>query len=116
MGLYFKARIDGGPVLRMLLDSGAQHIVLDKRAATKVGRTAGSGFELVGVGASSNQCRRTAPGAIEIGDLVLQNCDILVVDGQISRVSMASSPSRYSLSFCCVSIYREKSWNWMSTP
>src|ERR1035441_2231749 len=44
MGLYLKTRIDGGPVLRMLLDSGAQHIVLDKRAAAKAGRTAGSGF------------------------------------------------------------------------
>jgi predicted aspartyl protease len=82
-GLYCKARIDGGPVLRMLLDSGAQHIVLDKRAAAKVGRTAGSDFELVGVGASARSCRRAAPGTIEIGDLVLRNCDILVVDGQV---------------------------------
>jgi predicted aspartyl protease len=83
MGLYFKARIDGGPVLRMLLDSGAQHIVLDKRAAAKVGRTAGSDFELVGVGASARTCRRAVPGTVEIGDLVLENCDILVVDGQV---------------------------------
>jgi hypothetical protein len=83
MGLCFKARIDGGPVLRMLLDSGAQHIVLDKRAAAKAGRTAGSGFELVGVGASARSCRRAAPGTVEIGDLVLENCDILVVDGQV---------------------------------
>ena len=83
MGLYLKTRIDGGPVLRMLLDSGAQHIVLDKRAAAKPGRTAGSGFELVGVGASARSCRRAAPGTVENGDLVLENCDILVVDGQV---------------------------------
>jgi len=83
MGLYFKARIDGGPILRMLLDSGAQHVVLDKRAAAKAGRTAGSDFELVGVGASARSCRRAAPGTIEISGLVLKSCDILVVDGQI---------------------------------
>jgi predicted aspartyl protease len=83
MGLYFKTRIDGGPVLRMLLDSGAQHIVLDKWAAAKVGRKTGSGFELVGVGASSRSCKRAAPGTLQIGDLTLKDCDILVVDGQI---------------------------------
>jgi predicted aspartyl protease len=83
MGLYFRARIDGGPVLRMLLDSGAQHIVLDRHAAAKVGRSAGSDFELVGVGAVAKSCRRAAPGTLQIGDLILVDCDILVVDGQL---------------------------------
>jgi predicted aspartyl protease len=83
MGLFFKVRIDGGPVLRMLLDSGAQYVVLDKRAAAKVGRTGGSALELVGVGASAKACRRAPPGRLAIGDLVLDGCDILVVDGQI---------------------------------
>ena len=82
-GLYLKARIDGGPFLRLLLDSGAQHIVLDSRAAAKVGRTAGSGFELVGVGAAAKACRRAMPGTLQIGDLFLENCSILVVDGPL---------------------------------
>jgi predicted aspartyl protease len=84
MGLYLKTRIDGGPVLRMLLDSGAQHIVLDRRAAARVGRKTGSAFELVGVGTSTKSCTRAAPGTVQIGDLVLENCDILVVDGPIA--------------------------------
>ncbi|MEI9971527.1 MAG: aspartyl protease family protein [Ignavibacteriota bacterium] len=83
MGLLVKARVDGGPVLRMLLDSGAQHVMLDKRAAARSGRTAGSPFELVGVGTASKLCRRTAPGKVQIDDLVLDDCDILVVDRQI---------------------------------
>jgi len=83
MGLFFKARIDDGPVLRMLLDSGAQHIMLDKRAAAKSGRAAGPGLELVGVGPSSKVCRRATAGRLEIGDLVLADCGILVVDGRI---------------------------------
>src|ERR1039458_10214058 len=34
-GLLLKVRIDSGPVLRLLLDSGAQFIVLYKSAAAK---------------------------------------------------------------------------------
>jgi predicted aspartyl protease len=83
MGVYLKTRVDGGPVLRMLLDSGAQHVVLDKRAAVRSGRTAGSALEMVGVGASSKQCNRASSGTIQIGDLVLDDVDMLVVDGQI---------------------------------
>jgi hydrogenase maturation factor len=83
MGLYFRARIDGGPVFRMLLDSGSQHIVLDRHAAAKVGRLAGSDFELVGVGSVAKSCRRAAPGTLQIGDLILADCDILVVDSQL---------------------------------
>ena len=83
VGLFFKARIDGGPLLRMLLDSGAQHIILGRRAAAKVGRSVGSAFELVGVGTSSTACWRAAPGTVQIGDLVLKDCEVLVVDGPI---------------------------------
>ena len=83
MGLYCKTRIDGGPVMRMLLDSGAQHIVLDRRAAVKTGRTEGADFELVGVGAVARRCKRAAPATVEIGGLVLKDCDVMVVDGEV---------------------------------
>ena len=83
MGLVVKARVDDGPVLRMLLDSGAQHVVLDKHAAARSGRKWGSSFEMVGVGAVSRNCKRAAPGRLQIGDLVLNDCDIMVVDGQL---------------------------------
>jgi predicted aspartyl protease len=85
LGLYFKARIDGGPVLRMLLDSGAQHILLDKGMAGKLGRTVGSGLELVGVGSASNTGRHATRASLQIGNLVLDGCDILVVNGQIEE-------------------------------
>jgi predicted aspartyl protease len=83
MGLYFKARIGGGPVLRMLLDSGAQHVVLDKHAAARSGRTSGAAVELVGVGASSKLCKRATSGTLQIGDLVLDDVDMLTVNGQV---------------------------------
>src|ERR1700687_2795606 len=49
-GLLLKVPIDSGPVRRLLLDSGAQYIVLDKAAAAKSGHTGGSELDLIGVG------------------------------------------------------------------
>jgi hypothetical protein len=83
MGLYLKVRIDGGPVLRLLLDSGAQNIVLDRHAAAKVGHATGTAFEVVGVGGPPKTCKRTAAATVEIGDLVLKDCPILAFDGQL---------------------------------
>src|ERR1022692_2636184 len=54
-GLLLKVRIDSGPVLRLLLDSGAQFIALDKAAAAKSGHTGGSELDLVGVGRSEER-------------------------------------------------------------
>jgi hypothetical protein len=83
MGMFLKARIDGGPTLRLLLDSGATYIVLDKRAAAVSGRTAGSPFDLVSFGSIPYAARRTAPGTVEIGDLTLRDCNILAVDSKL---------------------------------
>ncbi len=82
-GLYLKLRIDGGPVLRMLLDSGARYIVLDRGAARSLRRKGGAPFDLVGFGASSGRAKMVEPGTVEIGDLVLRNCPMLTVDGTI---------------------------------
>jgi predicted aspartyl protease len=82
-GLFLKARIDGGPELRMLLDSGAQHVVLDKRAAARIGKSAGATLELVGLGASAKTCRRVAPGTVQIGELILKDCEMVVLDNHL---------------------------------
>ena len=82
-GLFLKVRIDGGPDLRLLLDSGAQYLVLDKRAAAASGRSAGSTMELVGIGTSPKAARRVAPATVEIGDLTLRDCDVLAVDAPV---------------------------------
>jgi len=83
MGLFLKVHIDGGPALRLLLDSGAQYIVLDKRAAALSGRSSGDTLELVGLGAAAKAARRVAPGTVEIGDLLLRDCDMLAVDAKV---------------------------------
>ena len=82
-GLFLKGRIDGGPQLRLLLDSGAQYIVLNKRAAAASKLTAGSSMELVGLGTSSKTARRVSAGRVEIGDLAMRECDMVAVDTPI---------------------------------
>jgi hypothetical protein len=82
-GLFLKARIDGGPVIRLLLDSGARNIVLDKRTATLLGRSSGSAYELVGFGSDAKAAKRVASGTVAIGDLILRDCAVLAVDGKL---------------------------------
>src|SRR5467141_2497935 len=42
VGMLLKVRINGGPALRLLLDSGAQDIVVDRKAARKSGHWTGA--------------------------------------------------------------------------
>jgi predicted aspartyl protease len=83
LGLYLKARIDGGPDFRMLLDSGAQHVVLGRKSAARIGRKDGAPFDLVGVGGAVKSCSRSTRGTVRIAGLTFEDCDILIVDGQL---------------------------------
>ena len=83
MGLFLKARVAGGPTLRLLLDSGAQNIVLDKHAAAALNRQPIPTLDLVGFGSSAGSARRLAPADIEIDGLTLRACDILAVDSRL---------------------------------
>jgi predicted aspartyl protease len=82
-GLFVKARINGGPALRMLLDSGAGFIVLSGRAGARLGRQTGVAMDLVGVGAKSRAAKQVAPGTVEIGDLILSRCEMVVAPGEL---------------------------------
>jgi len=81
--LILKVRIDGGPVLRLLLDSGAQFIVLDKTAAARSGHSAGSELDLVGVGRRPKAARMAKAGSVGIGDLVFHDCELIVAEGRL---------------------------------
>ena len=82
-GLLLKVRIDGGPVLRLLLDSGAQFIVLDKAAAAKSGHSGGSELDMIGVGTRPKEAKITKAGRVEIGDLVFRDCGLIIADGKL---------------------------------
>ncbi len=82
-GLFLKARIDGGPTLRLLLDSGAQNIVLSKRAAAKSGYSGGAELDLVGAGESTSVARMATAGSVAIGDLEFHDCALIIVDHKL---------------------------------
>ena len=83
LGLLLKVRIDNGPVLRLLLDSGAQSIVLDKATAAKSGHSGGSEFDLVRDGRSPRPSRMVQAGTVAVGDLVFHNCRLIIADGKL---------------------------------
>ena len=85
IGLILKARVDGGPLLRLLVDSGAEHLVLDRKAARKSAQASGMELDLVGAGAASRAARLTTAGLIEVGNVAFRNCPVVVVDGQVAE-------------------------------
>ena len=80
-GVLLIARINGGRPLRLLLDSGAEFIVI----AAKVGRWAGlsarSEMELIGLGSRPATVGRAA--TVEIGPVRFRNCPVVLVDGKV---------------------------------
>jgi len=82
-GLFLRVRIDGGPALRMLLDSGAEFIVLSERTGARLRRQTGAEMDLVGVGAKSRTAKWVAPGTVEIGELALSGCEMAVAPGEL---------------------------------
>ena len=82
-GLLLRVRIDSGPVLRLLLDSGAEFIVLNKAAASKSGHSGGSDLDLVGAGRTPKAARLTKAGSVAIGDLVFHDCGLIIADGKL---------------------------------
>ena len=79
VGVLIRARINGGPTLRLLLDSGAQYVTLDRRAAAKSGCSGGEDLDLVGAGApAAATARKLTAATVEIADLTLRDVPLLV--------------------------------------
>src|SRR5580698_5090011 len=85
VGLVARVRINGGRTLRLLLDSGAQYVVLTRSAANKSGCMGGSELELVGAGASSaTAAKHLRADALQIGDLTLRGVPLLIVESELA--------------------------------
>jgi len=85
-GVLLKVRINGGPALSLLLDSGAEQIAIDRKAAAKSALRAASDFLLVGAGDSPT--RAAAAGVaerVEIGPVAFANCPVAVVRGRVAE-------------------------------
>jgi hypothetical protein len=80
-GVLLHGRINGGPPLRLLLDSGAGFIVIGAKAARSSGISASSGMELVGLG--SRPARVGRAETVEIGPVFFRNCRVALVEGSV---------------------------------
>ena len=79
VGMVVKARINGGPPLRLLLDSGTQYVVLDRKTAMKAGCYGGGELDLVGVGSSAAIVVKTQRAkTLQVGDLTLRDVPVLI--------------------------------------
>ena len=80
-GVLLHACINGGRPLRLLLDSGAECIVIGAKAARATGISAGSEMELVGLGSRLSKVGWAE--TVEIGPLRFRNCRVARVEGHV---------------------------------
>lgn len=80
-GVLLHGRINGGPPLRLVLDSGAGFIVIGAKAARSAGIFAGPEMELVGLG--SRPARVGWAETVEIGPVRFRNCRVAQVQGNV---------------------------------
>jgi hypothetical protein len=82
VGLVVSARLNGGNPVDLLLDSGAQTIVLDRRTAVRGGFAGGADWDLVSPGAPAAIVKEASAASVQVGDLTLNNVPVLIVDRQ----------------------------------
>jgi predicted aspartyl protease len=79
--VILKARVNGGPPLRLLVDSGSEYVVLTRSAAARSGCVRGAGIDLIGAGATSAAAAaQSKAGTFETGDLTLHDIPLVVTD------------------------------------
>ena len=84
MGVLVKAHINGSRPLRLLLDSGAEHLVVTSRTARALGLSAGSRLSLVGFGRMEEKAGSSAVArSVEAGPLSFRDCPVDVVDHKV---------------------------------
>jgi predicted aspartyl protease len=84
-GLVIGATINGGPPLRLLLDSGAQFLVLDRRAAEKSRCNDGTDLDLVGAGTPAGTLAKMQRAqTVQVGDLVLHDIPVVIEDRKLA--------------------------------
>jgi hypothetical protein len=80
-GVLLHVRINGGRPLRMVLDSGAESIVIDAKAAHSLGLSCGSEMDLVGLRTKS--AKAAMAESVDIGPLSFRHCRLALVEGKV---------------------------------
>ena len=83
-GVLLKARLNGGRPLRLLLDSGAEHLVVTRGTARAAGLPAGSRLSLVGFGRmEENGGSFAVAQTVDVGPLSFRDCPVDVADHKV---------------------------------
>ena len=82
-GVILHVRINGSRPLRLLLDSGADLIVINAKPGRSLDLATGSKADLVGLGTRSARVGRA--GTVEIGPVSFRNCPVAVVSGKVTE-------------------------------
>ena len=80
-GVILHARINGAKPMRFLLDSGADNLVMDSKAAHALGLDGDQELELVGPG--TRPARSAWARSVEIGPVAFRHCRVALVDGKV---------------------------------
>jgi len=84
LGLLIVARVNGGPPLRLLLDTGAQFLVLDKKTAARSKLTGGEPLDLVSAGGSTPRAAvKTVADVLDAGDIQLRKVEVAIVEAHM---------------------------------
>jgi len=116
-GLLVKARINGGPQLSLLVDSGTQYVVLDRAAALRSHCAGGADLEMIGAGAASATLvkQRTAD-TLELGDLTLRDVPIVVTDRTLADGIQGALPLSIFAGFLIRLDFRAKELDLLPYP
>ena len=82
VGVLLKARINGGRPLHLVLDSGAEHVVISRSTARAAGLTEESGLALVGFGQAEPASLMVAH-TLDVGPLSFKDFPVDVVDHKL---------------------------------
>jgi hypothetical protein len=80
-GVLLRVRINRGRPLRLVLDSGAEFIVIGTKDARSLGLSAGPELDLVGLKSRAGNVGRAE--AVEIGSISYRNCPVAFVKGKV---------------------------------
>jgi len=87
LGMLLSVRVNGGPRLRLLVDSGAQELVLNRKGAARSGCNGGTDLDLVGAGGSTPaDARLLYADTVGVGDLTLHTIPLLVTDRDLAGI------------------------------
>ncbi|HTQ87164.1 MAG TPA: pepsin/retropepsin-like aspartic protease family protein [Candidatus Solibacter sp.] len=84
MGVMLKTRINGGRPLRLILDSGAEHLVISREIAKATGLAPIADLAMIGFGRKSEGSAQIAVAKwVDVGPLAFEDCPVDIMDRRV---------------------------------